>query len=249
MPDLTAILPAAVAVAQSRVNTGVYVAVGVDSTMEPAVPELHPQERAIIGTAVPQRRREFAVGRSCARRAIARLGGPPVAIAKGSAGEPLWPDGVVGSITHCAGFVAAAVARRAQVGTVGIDAEPNEPLPDGVLDLTASPAEKERLALLADLDPAVHWGRLSFCAKEAVFKAWFPVQRSWLDFADVDVRLDRSGSFRALLLDSAPSHHPRFDDCTGRWALDDGILLAAVTLPAWSERTDVPPDRSDAGPS
>ena len=90
---------------------------------------LFPEEEAAIARAVPKRRREFATGRGCARAALNRLGEPPVPILRGPQGAPLWPAGVVGSITHCDGYRAAAVARTSDIATVGLDAEPDKPLP------------------------------------------------------------------------------------------------------------------------
>ena len=138
---------------------------------------------------------------------------------------------MVGSITHCTGYTAAAVAWQARVWTLGIDAEPNEPLPEGVLGPTASAAEIAHLDSLAVADPRVQWGRLLFCAKEALYKAWYPVQGRWLGFEDVDVQLSPDGWFRCRLLTPAVDAGP-FARCQGRWALDQGVLLAAVSLPS-----------------
>ncbi len=220
MSGLATLLPVTVAVAQCRGGDGPDGDLG-----------LYPGEEAAVSRAVPARRREFTVARSCARQALRRLGAPAGAIGKGPAGEPQWPRGVVGSITHCAGYTAAAVAWRADLRTVGVDAEPNDALPDGVLGLTASADEIAHLDALAAADPRVQWGRLLFCAKESVYKAWYPVQQRWLGFEDVDVRLSPDGSFRCRLLtpDAAAAS---FAECSGRWALDDGALLAAVSLPA-----------------
>lgn len=77
--------------------------------------KLLPEEEAIIARAVPRRRREFAAGRWCARAALAQLGEPPVPILRGPQNEPQWPAGIAGSITHCAGYRAAAAARTAEV--------------------------------------------------------------------------------------------------------------------------------------
>ncbi len=221
VPGLSTLLPATAAVSQWRT--------GQQPDGETA---WYPGEEATVSGAVPSRRREFLLGRTCARRSLRRIGVPAATIPKGPAGEPVWPASVVGSITHCAGYVAAATARRADLMTVGIDAEPNEPLPDGVLALTASSAEITRLRDLAMSRPWVQWGRLSFCAKEATYKAWFPVRRCWLGFEDVDVRIDPDGRFRARLLPSAPAHDDGFAELGGRWTVDDGVLLAAVALPA-----------------
>ncbi len=218
MPGLETLLPPSVAVAQHH---------GDD------VPDgdlgMYPGEEPAVARAVPRRRREFVVARACARQALRGLGAPAGAIPKGPAGEPLWPAGVVGSITHCAGYAAAAVAPRSQLLTLGIDAEPHEPLPDEVLALTASTAEIDHLDTLFTADGRVPWGRLLFCAKEALYKAWYPVQQRWLGFEDVDVRLSPGGWFDVRF--RAASGSP-FDDCRGRWTVDGGIVLAAVALPA-----------------
>src|SRR5690242_4153856 len=71
---------------------------------------LFPAEAAQIQGAVEARRREFATGRHCARQALAALGVPATPLLSGGHREPLWPAGVVGSITHCTGYRAAAVA-------------------------------------------------------------------------------------------------------------------------------------------
>ena len=73
---------------------------------------LFPEEEQIIARAVPARRRDYATVRSCARACLARLGYPRVPILPGVGGAPIWPVGVRGSMTHCAGYAAAAVAPR-----------------------------------------------------------------------------------------------------------------------------------------
>src|SRR5918992_849287 len=82
---------------------------------------------------------------------------------------PRWPAGVVGSMTHCVGYRAAAVARSDELCGIGIDAEPHAALPGAVLDLVLRDEERERLRALADSSPDLHWDRVVFCAKEAVY--------------------------------------------------------------------------------
>jgi 4'-phosphopantetheinyl transferase EntD len=199
---------------------------------------LFPEEEATVARAVEKRRREFATGRECARRALAGLGIPAQSIPVGERGAPHWPRGVVGSITHCDGYRACAVARSADLATIGIDAEPNEPLPAGLIDDIAIAEERPALAALRESDPAVSWDRLLFCVKEAVYKAWFPLTRMWLGFEDAAVRIDRSrGTFGASLLIPGPTLGDRpLMGFTGRWLLDDGVLLAAIALAAQVRR-------------
>ena len=185
--------------------------------------ELFAEETRSLGSAVASRRREFTTGRACARQALARLGMPATAIAGGAHGEPLWPAGIVGSITHCARYRACAVARTQDVLALGIDAEPAAPLPAGVLATIAS--EDERRALAAHAG-GVCWDRVLFSAKEAVFKAWFPLTGRVLGFEDAAVRIDpRNRTFAARLPAGGPAR-----EVGGRWTAAHGVIVTAVVV-------------------
>ncbi|MGH3835626.1 MAG: 4'-phosphopantetheinyl transferase family protein [Pseudonocardiaceae bacterium] len=194
---------------------------------------LHPQEEAVISRAVEKRRREFRTVRHCARRALRELGLPPAAVLSGEHREPLWPPGVVGSMTHCAGYRAAAVARSRDLLTVGIDAEPHQPLPPDVLEAIALADEQVRIAGLAAAHGASHWDRILFCAKETVYKAWFPLTQSWLGFHDATVTIDPvEGTFSARLLVRGPlvAGHA-LTEFDGRWLVSDGLVITAIAVP------------------
>jgi len=201
---------------------------------DPAQAPLFPAEEAAVAGAVPQRRSEYATVRLCARQALAELGEPPVALVPGKRGAPRWPAGVVGSLTHCTGYRAAAVARLAQVRSVGIDAEPHGPLPRGVQQAVALPGEAVQLGELASAYPRTHWDRLLFSAKESVYKAWYPLTGQWLGFADARVVIDpRAGTFTAEFLVPGPQLDGReLTGFAGRWLVRDGLLLTSVVIPA-----------------
>jgi 4'-phosphopantetheinyl transferase EntD len=193
---------------------------------DPPGAELYPEEEACVVRAVAGRRREFATGRYCARVALRGLGLAPTAIAKGRRGAPDWPQGVIGSITHCAGYRAAAVARASDLVGISIDAEPNEPLPADVLDLVGRPPERHRLAGLAAAAPGVAWDRLLFSAKESVYKAWAPLTGTFLDFDGADITFDpEMGTFRARILAGGA-----LPEMPGRFVVGGGLALTAV---AW----------------
>jgi 4'-phosphopantetheinyl transferase EntD len=211
--------------------------VAVDTREDRLDIELFPEERAALGQAVDKRRREFVTARACARLALERLGLPPSPIASGARGEPRWPAGVVGSITHCAGYRACALARAGEFAAVGIDAEPNEALPEGVLGEVARAEERPWLAELALARPEVRWDRLLFSAKEAVYKAWFPLAERWLGFEDAVVAVDPDRhAFHARLLVRGPlvggpaGGHP-LTELRGRWLVRGGLVLTAIALP------------------
>ncbi|WP_432117789.1 4'-phosphopantetheinyl transferase family protein [Streptomyces sp. bgisy032] len=199
---------------------------------EDADSPLYPEEAALMTRAVAKRRREFAVVRSCARRAMDKLGVPPQPILPGERGAPLWPAGLAGSMTHCDGYCAAALVRSADLASLGIDAEIHGPLPEGVLSSVALPAEADRLRRLAAGHPGVHWDRLLFSAKEAVYKAWFPLTGQWLDFMEADIELTADGGLRATLLVPGPLvGGRRLDHFDGRWTTDRGLVATAIAVP------------------
>jgi 4'-phosphopantetheinyl transferase EntD len=199
---------------------------GVASAVrDPADPvELHPEEAPYVARAVEKRQREFASGRACARRAMAELGLEPRAIPTGSRREPLWPDGVVGSVTHTAGFCAAAVTIRAAYAGIGIDAEPDGPLSEAVMERVCGPGELGAASGLG-LDRAT-FARVVFSAKEAVYKCQFPASGAYLGFHDVRLELE-DGSLRAVLAVAA-GPYLRGHVFRGSWCRAEGLILTAA---------------------
>ena len=188
---------------------------------------LFPDEAALLRGATEGRRREFATARHCARAALARLGIAAVPILRGAKHEPLWPEGVVGSITHCRGYRAAAVALAKDMMAVGIDAEPAGPLPDGVGRRVLRGEERQ---WLSGAPGDIPWDRVIFSAKEAIYKAWFPLTRRWLGFEDAIVGIDaEAGVFHARVLVDGPPFLRAF---AGRFLVEDGLVLTAIALQA-----------------
>jgi 4'-phosphopantetheinyl transferase EntD len=193
-----------------------------------------PGEEDLIANAVEGRRREFITARRCARAALRAFGHADAPIRPGPKREPCWPAGMTGSITHCSGYRAAAVARTSDIDLLGIDAEPNGPLPEGVAESITVAGETAMLDRLARTHPGTHWGRLLFSAKESVYKAWFPVTGRWLGFEEARVTIDPdAGTFAATLLaDGARiDGKPPLTVLHGRFTVGRGLVLTAV-LPA-----------------
>ena len=186
-------------------------------------------EEAALGGASLRRYAEFSTGRACARAALAQIGLPPVPIPRGPRGEPQWPDGVTGSIAHCTGYRACAVARSSQVAALGIDAEPAAALPARVLSVVATAAESDWLAERMAAAPEVCWDTLLFSAKESAYKAWFPLTGTPLGFADVAVSEPANGRFTVRLLSlGSRSARPAPSTLEGSWLADRGLIITAV---------------------
>lgn len=186
---------------------------------------LDPLEKSLVSRAVDKRKAEFGDARWCAHTALCQLDGPQEPILRGERGMPLWPRGFTGSITHTDGLRAAVVAPCHSIASLGIDAEPDEPLDGDVLDAIARPGEIERLERLRSHE-VLHPDRLLFCAKEATYKSWYPLTHRWLGFeqAEIDVRPD--GTFVSYLL-VRPTPVPLIE---GRWRTSQGYVIAATRV-------------------
>lgn len=203
-----------------------------DSFGDPPDARLFPEEEAGVRGAIDERRREYTTVRHLARLAMEDLGLPAVGILSGTRREPLWPPGTVGSMTHCRGYRAAALSFGDRHASIGIDAEPHEPLPGGVLAKISCPDEMPRLAELKAGHPEVHWDRLLFSAKEAVYKAWYPLARRRLGFQGARLDFDPDAETFTAELDQAG---PVVAGCpltrmTGRWYVHGGLVFSAVTV-------------------
>jgi 4'-phosphopantetheinyl transferase EntD len=187
-------------------------------------------EERLVASAVGKRRREFVTGRVCAHRALAALGLPPSPVLSGARGEPVWPRGVVGTITHCEGYRACAVALEAEVSSLGIDAEPHLPLPAGVLAAISSRDDRERLRETFAGDRTSHWDRLLFCVKEAVYKAWYPRTGIPLRFSDAAIEFDPAGHrFSATVNRPVHGAWPKPKATfSGRWSVGRGFVVVSA---------------------
>jgi 4'-phosphopantetheinyl transferase EntD len=204
--------------------------------------DLDDLERAIVRHAGNKRQREFAAGRHCARTALAQLGIRGFAVLSDAQRAPIWPDGIVGSITHCRGYCAAAVAPDGVAHSLGIDVEVSEALAAPIVERICTPDERRRLSELPTLS-GVDWGKLTFSAKESVYKCYFPLARTVLGFRDVELDIaPDAGRFSARLIrENAPSAAGarHFD---GYFGIGESHVLTAVTLQAAADSTADPDD-------
>ena len=167
---------------------------------------LSKSEESYMQAAVESRRTDFATGRRCAVQGLNQLGLSVSSLDRGSGREPLWPGGVVGSITHCEGLCAAAVSLAAHVRFLGIDAEPNVPLKEKILERISSASERESIR---ETEASGFSGKTLFSAKEAIFKAFYPAVHAYFGFEEVEITATPgTGTFEAVL-------SPMLRDCTG----------------------------------
>jgi enterobactin synthetase component D / holo-[acyl-carrier protein] synthase len=187
---------------------------------------LPPDEERAVRHAVLARRREFARGRTCARRALARWGLGAASLPVGPDRRPLWPAGFVGSITHCQGYIGAVVAEQGRIRSVGLDAERTGRVGRELGDRIATPRELRRLEA-AGPSGALDLLTVLWSAKESLYKCLYPLRRAALDVRELEIVLDiERRAFVWLAADSS-----RLPRCRlrGRFAFDDERVYAAST--------------------
>jgi 4'-phosphopantetheinyl transferase EntD len=145
---------------------------------------LHEEMASLLFPAI-ERRRASGAARHVARELMNSMGFSGLPILRSTFGAPIWPAGLVGSMTHDDRIAVAAVGlRRPHLDAVGIDIEPATPLPSNMLELIATP--QERGNAIAENPLGV---KLLFAIKEAVYKAAYPLDHEFLDFHDIEVDL------------------------------------------------------------
>lgn len=205
---------------------------------------LLPAEREYFADAVPKRVREAGTVRTCARLALehlyrqepdltADLIAPDEHVfVPREDGSPAWPARVVGSMTHCAGYRAAAVASAHRYASVGIDLEPAVPLSAAVRAFIVR-AEEERC-----VRGELCLSKVLFSAKESVFKVWYPLGVRGVDLRDISVALepasavggkteDARGTFTARI-----PQEPTAPPLRGDWVIGGGFVATAASLSA-----------------
>lgn len=188
-----------------------------------------PAELAEMPRAVEKRRREYLAGRVAAHRAMEKLGLSARPVLANRSRAPSWPRGLTGSLSHNDTACVAAVARASQVRSLGIDVEDDTPLAN---DLVSTVCTLEERAWLAT-HPEETRGRLAkliFSAKEAFYKCQYPLSHKVLDFDAVLVTPDiDTGQFEATFLNETGPFR-LYDQLYGRFAVQSGLIHAAVVL-------------------
>ncbi len=191
---------------------------------------LLPEEEPAIARAVEKRRREFIAGRLCAREAMAALGLPPAAIVPAKDRAPIWPAGVIGTITHTDTWCAAAIARAAEgVRALGLDVEPDEPLKPTLVRPITIPEERAWL----DAQPASErglLGKLVFSAKESAYKAQYALTGCFFGFSGMRIHLDVPGARFVAVFQRDAGEFRAGDELRGKLVVDHGYVMTGLTI-------------------
>jgi 4'-phosphopantetheinyl transferase EntD len=204
-------------------------AVLLGAAIADVAPDLTAGESALVARAVPKRVRELGAGRALARRALAALGRAPVEILAGSDRAPIWPAGVAGSISHTDDYCAVVVGDLGTLGYVGLDVENRGSVAE---DLWPHTFVDEERAFLAT-EPSVARRDIAtvlFSAKEAFYKAQYPITHRLLEFHEVTVRLQNGGFVARSSVDLPVFRGRAFE---GAFALTTDRVWTVVCMAPW----------------
>ena len=190
----------------------------------------YPSERAVTAGASGRRRCEFLAGRACAHAALRAIGGDGLPIGRGAMREPLWPSGVVGSISHAGGLAGAVVAPAGAAWGVGLDIEVvGPPLDAAVERLVLSPAELSGTDGARRPDP--ERAKIAFAAKECVYKCLFPRTRWPLELHDAAIEVDTDRCrYRAVVDERFRHDGVPLPPLQGRFAIVGSHVLAGLWI-------------------
>lgn len=189
------------------------------------------EESACLPRAAPKRLREFAAGRAAAHRAMRGLGGPARPVRIGPDRAPVWPDGLIGSISHCDTACLAAVAATSDIRAMGLDVEEDTDLDHDLIACVCTTTERAWLSSL----PAAQAGRMAkliFSAKECAYKCQYGPSRTLVGFDRFEITPDpQTGRFEATFTDDTPPFAAG-THLAGRFAIGGGLIVTAMTLAA-----------------
>jgi 4'-phosphopantetheinyl transferase EntD len=220
-----------VAAVRQLVSHGIIVEGG---DLGPADRDLLLEEEFSLGNVVPARRREFRAGRIYARQALQGLGAGGSVIPIGDNRAPVWPTGVVGSISHTISHTRSlcvvAVGSSTEFLGLGIDIEEDSPLSCELAQLVSDAAEtKGREGIERRL--GCDLPKLLFVIKEAFYKMYFPLAGRFLAFHDVRVELDVEKHVAKAVI--VPSKRAAAIDSRcfeGRFGSSNGTLFSCFDL-------------------
>ncbi len=229
-PTLEVLFPPGVVVAEMRES-------GDPNTLLPG-------EAEHIRRAVPKRVQEFAAGRLCAKLALHSFGITDFELRVAADRQPVWPAGLVGSISHTAGLCIAAVADQSRIGAVGVDCEVVGHVNH---DIWATICTETETAWLASLPPPhrAPGVALLFSAKEAIYKCQYPLTGEWLDFHDLEalpgtfapgrgqliLRTTRALKIHARIAATCSTEARSDEIFTVQYLFHEGFVTTGATLP------------------
>jgi 4'-phosphopantetheinyl transferase EntD len=191
---------------------------------------IYPEEETFIQKAVPKRKQEFIAGRLCVRKALAKIGITLFPVLMGNDRAPVWPPGVVGSISHSEGYCGVAIAQKPNIESIGLDVEY---VGQVKRDIWKHFCNQQELSWINSLpiNDQQKIAALIFSAKECLYKCQYPISKRWLNFHDVTISANSNkNEFEARFLVDAGKCFKKGTCLKGKYLISNGYVFTGMTL-------------------
>ncbi|MFC1744910.1 4'-phosphopantetheinyl transferase [Candidatus Riflebacteria bacterium] len=195
------------------------------------------EKEALSRGAVEKRCLDFFAGRQAAHLAMQAINMEPCPIPVGEKNEPLWPENITGSISHSCGIALAAVALKANVRLIGVDLEDKMRRLQNfsrILQMVCC-YQAEKKWVLEEKNPAAQQVRFLqvFSAKEAFYKAFFPIFKQRFFFNAVEMLWEDScKGFSGEIKLEFPGNYNRGFKIKVHSKFVNSFILSSLFLPA-----------------
>ena len=198
------------------------------TTDSKGIEELYPAELALVEGSASKRKTDFSTGRFCARKALEQLGIDHTEILRDSGKQPVWPDGIVGSISHSSQLTGAIVGKRKDIVSVGLDIETIAGVELNMWNILFLESEQQFLNSLNEEDRNMY-PTLLFSLKECFYKFQYPLTRQFLEFNDVEFKMiDEKISIKVIKEDYDPGYD--LENLQFQWTIADQQLITLCFL-------------------
>ena len=203
-----------------------------ETNLNASLGNIYPEEEIFIQNVAPKRKIDFVAGRVCARKALSRLGIDKFPIIMSKDRSPIWPEHVVGTISHTQGYCGAAVALKSSTKSVGLDIECVDRLNNKCWYLICTDQEHQWIKSLPKIRQNI-LAALIFSAKECFYKCQYPVSQKWAGFHDAVISLDHSlneGEFEIKLIKDISTSFAKGNFFKGKYVFYNRFVFAGMAL-------------------
>jgi len=149
-----------------------------------------PEEQVLVANAISRRQQEFATGRWLSRKGLQYFGLPDEPIKMGKLRNPVWPESIIGTISHDGEICAVALMReqKQMEKNIGVDLIHLSQRTDKINNLISMfMANADELSAVTTLNMTVDPAVLLFSIKESVIKAMSFQLDDFIDMRQIEI--------------------------------------------------------------
>lgn len=187
---------------------------------------LLPEEEQLSLRMKTNRKQEFQAGRACARILLTDMGYINFPLLRGDYNEPIWPDTIVGSITHADGLCVVTIAKNTDFIGIGIDIEKFIDLESSILQSICTDHEIKYLSSVSE--PKLV--SVFFSIKESIFKCVNPILHRWIDFTEIHTTINPETNQFTCRHVNNDEDMDIFSKISGKWSVIDEYVYTSAWI-------------------